>query len=485
MKQFLLLLILISLAPFANAQIKNGEFLEENLVFTDLDGNQHDVYEILDSGKSVILDVFATWCGPCWSFHRTETLKAIYEFYGPAGSDQVRVFAIEGDDSTSLEDMFQESDRSYGNWVDGVPYPFANTSDLNDILKIAFYPTLYVIRPDRRVLEMGDYRYNPEIWSKAIDPAAEKDIYITSAPIEKSFCTVSVFSTKHDFINLGTTEINEVDAELTFGTETVGAILQDAIGIFQTGKLPFSNRQIKESMDVTLKINSIDGVADVPEDEWVARYVSPLINNEKFVVKFTTDFYPGETTFKVSGSGKTLLNETFQAGPGTDGGGGDDANKEFVYELEIPEGSINCLTFNIADGFGDGLTGFDSSRHPVPGIVIENLNGDVLKENLGEWNFETTVSAFSRVDLTSAVVDSDIVEEFNMYPNPVGSILNFNLTVKDNSNYSVFVTDITGKVVSNIAQNSNFVNVDHLNQGLYFLNVKTDKGLFAEKFSKL
>ena len=45
-----------------------------------------------------------------------------------------------------------------------------------------------------------------------------------------------------------------------------------------------------------------------------------------------------------------------KAGPESEGGGVfDDANNEFVYQIVIPSTTTNCLTFNIADAYGDGL----------------------------------------------------------------------------------------------------------------------------------
>ena len=73
---------------------------------TDLDGNTHQLYaDILDQGLIAVIDVSATWCGPCWSYHESGVLEDLYDTYGPDGTNELRVFFIEGDDGTTQADL--------------------------------------------------------------------------------------------------------------------------------------------------------------------------------------------------------------------------------------------------------------------------------------------------------------------------------------------------------------------------------------------
>lgn len=47
---------------------------------TDLDGNQINLYaDILDQGLIAVVDVSATWCGPCWNLHQSHALEDLHQ----------------------------------------------------------------------------------------------------------------------------------------------------------------------------------------------------------------------------------------------------------------------------------------------------------------------------------------------------------------------------------------------------------------------
>ena len=89
-----------------------------NITLTDTEGNQFDLYSELDAGKTVILDLFATWCGPCWNFAQDGVMESLQDNYG----NYVTCVAIEGDPSTAYGSLFEENDESYGDWSEYITY---------------------------------------------------------------------------------------------------------------------------------------------------------------------------------------------------------------------------------------------------------------------------------------------------------------------------------------------------------------------------
>lgn len=129
MKKILLLAALFTISFSAISQIPDGS-VAPDFTATDINGVEHNLYQLLDEGKTVILDVSATWCPPCWTYHQGGALEEVWEEYGPDGTDEMYVFFIEGDATTNMDDLEGNTAATEGDWITGTPYPIIDNADI-------------------------------------------------------------------------------------------------------------------------------------------------------------------------------------------------------------------------------------------------------------------------------------------------------------------------------------------------------------------
>lgn len=144
-------LVLFLSTGFSFGQLPNGS-IAPDFEFSDLNGNSHHLYQYLDEGKVVFVKFFACHCPNCWAYHNTETLRELYNAYGPDGTDQIRVVMIEHD-QYNADAFYGQGGYTQGDWTLNNPIPMIDAEGTDrwifDAYGMNYYPLVYKICPDK------------------------------------------------------------------------------------------------------------------------------------------------------------------------------------------------------------------------------------------------------------------------------------------------------------------------------------------------
>lgn len=131
----------------------------------DINGKEYDIDAILKSGKLILFDFSATWCGPCWSLHAAGVLDKLYEKFGPKGTNQIVVLWVEasGEPVEAIKGDTKKFNRrkTQGDWTKGpdgkpVPYPIIADARMHSTLGIDVpgFPTLVLVGPGNKWIRL-------------------------------------------------------------------------------------------------------------------------------------------------------------------------------------------------------------------------------------------------------------------------------------------------------------------------------------------
>jgi hypothetical protein len=499
MKKLLFSALLLGASSFtSNAQLPDGSIAPDFTVTAyqpwlssqGMNNNgTYNLYNYLDAGYPVILDVSATWCGPCWNYHLTGALDDLYIDHGPAGhygvsgasTDNAMVIWIEGDGTTADATMLDGA-GSIGNWIEPnatlgqVPFPMANPAaaqvgPISNGYNIGFFPTIYRICPNRTIKLVGQlsaanlYTQCNQCPPPASAPA---DVAMMSFDGETEICPGD-YTPVVKIQNNGTANLTSATVTITQGGNTVstgtytGSLATYGLATVTCSTISgFTGGALVATVTTAGDANAANGTANktVTVNNTPATAISNTVN-----VNITTDRYASETTWELTNAAGTVL---ASGGPWANlGANGTTVRPPVAVNGLVPN---QCYKFTIYDSYGDGIC----CAYGAGAYSVTDAAGTVL---LSGGTFTTTAGGLIRSG-NVANLDELHIKEFNVYPNPASDVLNVAFETSEAA--IITLLDLQGRVVA--TQNANGQTgtqvvefaVNELAKGSYIVNISSN-----------
>ena len=294
------------------AQLENGSIAPDFTV-TDINGNTHSLSAYLAEGKTVIMDISATWCSPCWDYHNSGALETLYRTYGKAGSDEVVVLFVEGDGNTPLESLYGISDvnDTWGNWIEHSSFPIIDNAALGQLYDIKYFPTIFRICPDGIVSEI------PQLDGEGIAANITANCEVINrlqhhAIINvgnQTVCEGGTVMPKVTIENYGLQPITAAVIELRLNDEIVAVQnFSGNVDVHQAAVIQFDEVLLDPGVAYKAVVADINGA--IPQNTFSTRMDfnvdEALTGNNNIVVKVYTDRYPAEISWAIKDSNGTV-----------------------------------------------------------------------------------------------------------------------------------------------------------------------------------
>ena len=451
----------------------------------------YTLYDYLDQGYTVFLDVSATWCGPCWNYHLGGALEDIYAAHGPAGApgvastttDDVMVIWIEGDGQTADATMLDGS-GAIGNWIEPaagnhIQFPMANpasatANQINNDYAIAYFPTIYRICPNRIIQEVGQlgasalYATVSDCPPLASAPADVAALNYTGAAVHcEGAYTPSVRIQNNGTASLTSANVTITQGGTTVSTGTYSGSLS-TYGVANVTCSPIANFT-GGALVCTVTTAGDASAANNTMNTNVAAAANAV--SQYITVNITTDRYASETSWVIKNSAGATVAQG--GGNWTDLG----ANGITVQAPQLVTlNPSQCYTFEIYDSYADGIC----CAYGNGAYSLVDANGTTIASG-GEFG-DIDTRAFK----TGALgMDELATIAMNVFPNPASSEVNVSFEATNND-YAVSLMDLQGRVIA--AKNMSNLNgtqvvsfsTENVAKGSYIVTVTVD-GLTTTK----
>jgi len=473
----------------------------------DITGETHNLYDILGSGKTVILDFYTTWCAPCWNYHNGKELSKMWEIHGPDGFDDYVIIAVESDGFTSLDDIMGTGGNTLGDWTDDVFYPMVDNDQIQDLFKIESYPTYVQICTDRTAVEVTRNYSNPN--SPEVEDYQTERLNCSSPEFENNVtaysynaydqdvCKEVTFMPSVDMRNSGSEDLTSCFGQLYIDNSLEQEVIWNGqLSPYEHTNLTFDDITISEKTKIEIKLSNPNGSTDL---DLTDNSITQRLNDAKISVgteltlDLRTDFRGSETYWAILDDNEEVVAEggnilvglnntgnTNSSPPNDPSAYGD--NETIIETINLVENG--CYTFVITDFSSNGMCClWGIGRYVLKdqdGLVLA-VGGDFQKEVRHNFRYEGG---------TSAIHADQLNADISLWPNPVNDRLNISFELDESITAKVQLTDLYGNKLQQsselIKSKSHLLSYDmsEYPAGIYFASIMTEEGMMCKKILK-
>jgi thiol-disulfide isomerase/thioredoxin len=481
-KIFTFLVVIFLFSNSAQAQLSDGS-IAPDFTATDLNGVEHNLFDLLNQEKTVILDVSATWCPPCWSYHNSGVLEDIWEQYGPDGTDEIFIFHIEGDGGTTVADLYGTGTNTLGDWVEGTHYPIINSSQIANSYQISYFPTLYSICPDRTVIEIGQANLAAHVAAanNCLQPTGDTNAGVEIITLPSGFCPGETTIVPKVRIGNGGYD-NLTSAEITYTINGTASQMYSYSGDLAT----FAKTVITLDPITFMagEMNTIEASISMPNgvvDEESSDNISTLERNtpsttNNLTITLNTDCWGEQVLYQI----KTLDGEIIVQN------GGFDDETEYIETVSL--GGNTCYEVILVDISGNGMNGSQDPDCGVDGsFVITDDLGNVAFSYDGSTEYSQLKSVFVTSQATS-VNELEDVSNIVLSPNPTSNKVNVSFSLAAAIDMDITVYNVIGQKMEVLNQNFSAglnqfsIDASEFANGVYFVNFSSEEGVETANF---
>ncbi|HAD11436.1 MAG TPA: hypothetical protein DCF33_03255 [Saprospirales bacterium] len=456
----------------------------------DINGQTHHLYDILESGKIVILEISATWCAPCWVYHTSQALQDLYAAHGPSGDDKLRILWIEGDPSTNINCIYGPAGcngGSVGDYTQGVEYPIIDNAAIANAYQITYFPSLFVICPNKRLFEV-DPLSAEDLWEKAnVCPVAygtnNAGIFAFDPGTQlNELCGVQEIQPNFQLTNLGAAPLTQATIELLWNNNVVQTLQWSGqLSTYGEAGIVFDPISVNNSGTLQTTVSSINNAAiedDFSNNEREDNFAqAKQFNTTDVVLKIKTDSYGEETYWEVRDDFGTVLEFGGNKEVGPLGGGafplgapiGPGAYPSLTIirdTLHLPENG--CYSIHISDAYGDGMCcDFGAGYYRM--YNLDNPNNPVISG--GEFD-DYARRAFG-AGVLSATQEALMPVSLELFPNPATDLLHIAWETSSSLPVQLRIYNGIGQLQHETTESAAMqqwnLNVAQWPQGVYFL----------------